>query len=106
MGGTRLVVSDFIVSLMWVWSGILNKIFVYKVLGLSHEPKGEFVKNALSIINMFFFAYLGKITKGATYNPLTVLSAAISGDFSCFLFTVGARIPAQVIFCFSCYSYS
>jgi len=39
-----------------------------------------------------------KITKGGTYNPLTVYSSAISRDFSRFLFTVGARIPAQVWF--------
>ncbi|XP_059668255.1 probable aquaporin SIP2-1 [Cornus florida] len=95
--GIRLIVSDFIMSFMWVWSGVLNKIFVNKVLGLGHETKGEVIKCALSIINMFFFAYLGKVTKGGAYNPLTVLSGAISGDFSRFLLTVGARIPAQVI---------
>ncbi|KAJ4839042.1 putative aquaporin SIP2-1 [Turnera subulata] len=45
---------------------------------------------------MFFFAFLSNITKGGAYNPLTVLYPAISGDFPTFLFTVGARIPAQV----------
>uniref|UniRef100_A0A2P2IUR1 Aquaporin sip2.1 n=1 Tax=Rhizophora mucronata TaxID=61149 RepID=A0A2P2IUR1_RHIMU len=95
--GVRLIVSDFVVSFMWVWSGVLTKMFVYKVLGMGgHELKGEMVKGALSIISMFLFALLGKITKGGSYNPLTILASAISGDFTHFLFTVGARIPAQV----------
>lgn len=95
---TRLILSDFVVSLMWVWSGSLIKIFVFKVLGMGHDSRGEFLKNSLSIVNMFLFAFLGKVTKGGTYNPLTILSSAISGDFSQFLFTIGARIPAQVRF--------
>ncbi|KAJ6870261.1 aquaporin SIP2-1 [Populus alba x Populus x berolinensis] len=94
---TRLILSDFVVSLMWVWSGSLIKIFVFKVLGMGHDSRGEFLKNSFSIMNMFLFAFLGKVTKGGTYNPLTILSSAISGDFSQFLFTIGARIPAQVI---------
>ncbi|KAJ0100123.1 hypothetical protein Patl1_21042 [Pistacia atlantica] len=50
---------------------------------------------------MFLFAFLTKLSKGAAYNPLTVLAAAASGDFSRFLFNVGARIPAQVSsFCY------
>nr|QIJ58696.1 small basic intrinsic protein 2-1 [Paeonia lactiflora] len=97
MAGIRLIVSDFILSVMWVWSGALVKLFVYKVLGFGYEPTGEIIKGALSIISMFLFAFLSKISKGGAYNPLTVLSGAISGDFSRFLYTVGARIPAQVI---------
>lgn len=92
-----MLVSDFIISFMWVLSGVVIKILVYRGLGLVHEPIGEVLKSALSIINLFFFAFLAKITNGGTYNPLTLLSAAITGDFSRFLFTVGARIPAQVI---------
>ncbi|XP_022767919.1 probable aquaporin SIP2-1 isoform X2 [Durio zibethinus] len=64
---------------------------------MADQPKAEIVKGALSVINMFFFAFLAKVTKGGTYNPLTVFSSAVSGDFSHFLFTVGARIPAQII---------
>ncbi|KAG2689866.1 hypothetical protein I3760_09G160300 [Carya illinoinensis] len=97
MGAVGLLVSDFIMSFMWVWSGVLIKIFVYKILGLGHEPSGEVIKCALLIINMFFFTFLAKSTKGGAYNPLTVLAGAISGNFSRFLFGVGARIPAQVI---------
>ncbi|CAK9144257.1 unnamed protein product [Ilex paraguariensis] len=95
MAGKKLI-SDFIMSFMWVWSSVIIKIFVFKVLGIGHDAKGEVVKCALSIINMFFFAFLGKVTKGGAYNPLTILSGAISGDFSNFLFVVGARIPAQM----------
>ncbi|KAK6232055.1 hypothetical protein QUC31_010731 [Theobroma cacao] len=97
MARARLIVYDFLMSFMWVWSGILVKMFVSKALGMGNQPKAEILKGAFSIINMFFFAFLGKITKGAAYNPLTVFSSAVSGDFSHFLFTVGARIPAQVI---------
>ncbi|XP_077247647.1 putative aquaporin SIP2-1 [Tasmannia lanceolata] len=97
MGALALVLSDFICSFMWVWSGALIKIFVYEVLGLGHQPRGEIIKCALSVLSMFFFAGLGKITKGGSYNPLTVLAGAISGNFNNFLFSVGVRIPAQVI---------
>ncbi|KAH7839818.1 hypothetical protein Vadar_009178 [Vaccinium darrowii] len=96
-GGMRLIISDFVISFLWVWSGVLYKMFVYDVLGFHHDAVGEAVKCAVSIINMFFFAYLGKLTKGGTYNPLTVLYTALSGDFSQFLFSFGARIPAQVL---------
>lgn len=98
MGATRLLVCDFVISFMWVWSGALIKMFVYEVLGLGHGLRGEIVKSSLYIANMFFFALLGKLTKGGSYNPLTVLAPGVSGDFGRFLFTVGARIPAQVRF--------
>ncbi|KAJ6300740.1 hypothetical protein OIU76_021522 [Salix suchowensis] len=61
---TRLILSDFVVSLMWVWSGSLIKIFVFKVLEMEHDSRGEFLKNSLSIMNMFLFSFLGKVTKG------------------------------------------
>ena len=61
---------------------------------------GEVIKCMLSILGFSFFAFLGKITKGGAYNPLTVLADAISGDFRHFIFNVGARIPAQVSFFF------
>ncbi|XP_054818087.1 probable aquaporin SIP2-1 [Prosopis cineraria] len=97
MGRVRLLVSDFLMSFMWVWSGVLIKVSVSRYLGLSHQPVLEAVKMTLSIINMFFFALLGIWTHGGAYNPLTVLAGAISGDFSNFLFCVGARIPTQVL---------
>lgn len=96
-----MLAADFVMSLMWVWSSVLNKIFVHRILGYgAHEVKGEIVRYAVSIVNMFLFAFMAKATKGGAYNPLTLLSAAISGDFSNFLFTLGARIPAQVPFSF------
>ncbi|CAI9782903.1 unnamed protein product [Fraxinus pennsylvanica] len=98
VGRRRLLVSDFFMSFMWVWSGVLIKIFVHKILGYgSHDLKGEILTYGIYIVNMFFFAFLAKATKGGAYNPLTILSSAISGDFSNFLFTVGARIPIQVL---------
>ncbi|KAI3444252.1 hypothetical protein Pfo_000917 [Paulownia fortunei] len=98
-GGRRLLLAaDFVMSFMWVWSSVLIKIFVHRILGYgAHQVKGEIVRYAVSILNMFFFAFMAKVTKGGAYNPLTVLSAAISGDFSNFIFTLGARIPAQVV---------
>lgn len=95
--GARLVLLDFTLAFLWVWSGILVKIFVFGILGFGHDPVGEAVKAAFSILNMFLFAFLVKFSKGAIYNPLSVLSTAFSGDFSSFLFTAGARIPAQVL---------
>ncbi|XVF56257.1 hypothetical protein PTKIN_Ptkin06aG0104600 [Pterospermum kingtungense] len=97
MGTVPLVLYDFIISFMWVWSGCLVKMIVSHGLGMGHQPKAEIVKGALSFANMFFFAFLAKLTNGGAYNPLTVLSSAVSGDFNQFLSTVGARILAQVI---------
>lgn len=96
-GARRLLASDFAMSFMWVWSSVLIKIFVHGILGYgSLDVKGEIIRYVVSLLNMFFFAFLGKATNGGTYNPLNLLSFAISGDFSNFLFTLGARIPAQV----------
>jgi aquaporin SIP len=97
---TRLIVSDFIVSIIWVWNGALIKMFVFKVLQMGHDSRGEFMRQSLTVVSLFFFAFLAKFTKGASFNPLAVLSSAISGDFSQFLFTIGTRIPAQVCFSF------
>lgn len=98
VGRRRLLVSDFFMSFMWVWSSVLIKIFVHKILGYgAHDLKGEILRYGIYIVNMFFFAFLAKATKGGAYNPLTILSSAISGDFSNFLFIVGARIPIQVL---------
>ncbi|KAE8651164.1 hypothetical protein Csa_001487 [Cucumis sativus] len=94
-GAVRLLVLDFALSFMWLWSGVLVKIFVFGILGFGNDLVSEVVKASFSILNMFFFAFLVKISNGSAYNPLTILSAAFSGDFSKFLFTVGARIPAQ-----------
>ncbi|WCJ20666.1 Aquaporin SIP2-1 [Euphorbia peplus] len=91
-----LIISDFIISFMWVWSDVFKKIILHRLLGFGHDPLSEVIKCGLSVVNMFMFAILSNITKGGSYNPLTILASAISGDFSRFLLTVGARIPAQV----------
>ncbi|XP_047942175.1 probable aquaporin SIP2-1 isoform X2 [Salvia hispanica] len=94
-GAGRLLAADFAISLMWVFSNELIKIFS---LGYAaSQLDADILKCALSVANMFAFAYMGKLTHGGAYNPLAVLAPAISADFSNFLFTVGARIPAQVV---------
>lgn len=97
MGRARLLVSDFVLSFMWVWSGVLLRIIVFNHLGFAHGPLGEVIKTTFSIANMFFFAFLVKVTRGGAYNPLTVLADAISRDFNNFLYCAGARIPTQVV---------
>ncbi|KAF6174030.1 hypothetical protein GIB67_039981 [Kingdonia uniflora] len=82
---------------MWVWSGALIKLFVYNFMGLGSQHKGEIIKGCLSIFSMFMFVWLSKITKGGSYNPLTLLSPTIFGIFSGFLFTLCIRIPTQVL---------
>lgn len=94
---SRLVfVSDFVLSFMWVCSGVVVRLIVFNILGFSHTHLAEIVKLSFSIANMFLFAFLAKVTRGGVYNPLTVLADAISGNFWDFLFCVGCRIPAQV----------
>ncbi|KAI3750353.1 hypothetical protein L2E82_20987 [Cichorium intybus] len=97
-GIVQLLISDIIMSFMWVWSSVIIKLFVHEVLGFSHHGfPAEVFRSSLSILNMFFFAYLAKLTNGGAYNPLTVMSSAISGNFATFLFTIGSRIPVQVL---------
>lgn len=91
-----IIVSDFVMSFMWVCSGVLVRLFVFKVLAFSHTHIAEIVKIVFSIANMFLFAFLAKVSRGGAYNPLTVLADAFSGDFHNFIFCVGSRIPAQV----------
>jgi len=93
-----VVVSDFVLSFMWVCSGVLLRLLVFKILGFSHTHLAEILKIVFSIVNMFFFAFLAKVSRGGAHNPLPVLVDAISGDFHNFLFCVGYRIPAQVKF--------
>lgn len=55
------------------------------------------LNGSLAALYLYSFSRLRKKTKGGSYNPLLVLCHAIFGDFIGFLFTVFARIPAQVI---------
>ncbi|MED6171949.1 MIP aquaporin [Stylosanthes scabra] len=97
---TALVAWDFVLSAMWVCSGVLVRMLVFDVMQVGrrngHLP-AELVKIGLSVANMFLFAFLCKATRGGAYNPLTVLSSAFSGSFRSFLYCVAARIPAQVL---------
>ncbi|KAL6009795.1 MIP aquaporin [Asimina triloba] len=97
MGKFLLVLSDVIISFMWVWSTALIEVLVHQKLRIEMEPRAEILEGSLAVVSMFVLAWLGKITKGGSYNPLTVLPGAISGSFSGFLFTMAVRIPSQVI---------
>ncbi|XP_058740133.1 probable aquaporin SIP2-1 [Vicia villosa] len=94
-----VVVSDFVLSFTWLCSGVLVRLFVFKILGFSNtdDHVAEFMKLSFSIANMFLFAFLAKVSRGGAYNPLAVLVDAITGDFCNFFFCVGFRIPAQVV---------
>lgn len=69
---------------------------MFSFLQLGRSPEGELLKVALSVLYMFFFAWLGIVSRGGAYNPLTVLSSAFSGSLDGFVFTAFGRIPAQV----------
>ncbi|XP_020583103.1 aquaporin SIP2-1 [Phalaenopsis equestris] len=92
-----LLFWDLMLAFMWVWSGALVRIFVFSFLQLGGRPEGEALKVVLSVLYMFFFAWLGVISRGGAYNPLTVLSSAFSGSLDDFLFTAFGRIPAQIV---------
>ncbi|KAL8493596.1 hypothetical protein ACS0TY_024686 [Phlomoides rotata] len=94
----RLLVADFVMSFTWVWSSDLIKFFVYTILGYgAHQLSADIIRCGVSILNLFLFAFMANATNGGAFNPLAVLSSAITGDFSNFLFTLGARIPVQVV---------
>ena len=95
-----LVVGDLALAGAWVCAGALVKLLVYGGLGLAGRPEAEAVKVSLSIVYMFLFAWLEAASGGASYNPLTVLAAALAshGGSAVYLFTAFARIPAQVMF--------
>ncbi|KVI12222.1 probable aquaporin SIP2-1 [Cynara cardunculus var. scolymus] len=92
----RLMVTDTILSFMWVWAAVIIRWIVNGVLGLRHDGyASEFLRSSLSVFNMFLFAYLVKLTNGGAYNPIVVFTSAITGNFASFLFNIG-RIPFQV----------
>ncbi|KAL0316699.1 UNVERIFIED_CONTAM: putative aquaporin SIP2-1 [Sesamum radiatum] len=79
-GGWRLLAADFLMSFMWVWSSVLNKIFVHRILGYGvHEFEGEIVRYAVSLLNMFLFTFMCKAARGGHYNPSPFCPPAISG---------------------------
>ncbi|XP_010251757.1 PREDICTED: probable aquaporin SIP2-1 [Nelumbo nucifera] len=97
MAGNQVIFSDFLMSFICVWSRTLSSLFVNNFLGFKSDPRGEIIKGILYVLRLFFYGWLSKILRGASYNPLTVLSQAISGKHSRLFFTLGARIPAQVM---------
>lgn len=95
MGG--LIVWDFALSFMWAWAGSLTKLFVYSFLDWGRTPAAaEAMKLSISVLYMYFFAWMGNLSRGGAYNPLTVLSSAFMGGLDGFLFNLFGRIPAQV----------
>ncbi|CAL4930719.1 unnamed protein product [Urochloa decumbens] len=94
-----LVAGDLAMAAAWVCAGALVKLLVYGPLGFGGRPEAEAVKVSLSIVYMFIFAWLETATGGASYNPLTVLAAAVAshGGPAVYVFTAFLRIPAQVI---------
>ncbi|KAK8963659.1 putative aquaporin SIP2-1 [Platanthera guangdongensis] len=93
----RLIASDFFVSFLWVWSGSLLRSLAFRILGVRNSPGILILKASIAVPYLVFFAWLGRATKGGSYNPLVVLCYAISGDLVVFLFSILARIPAQVV---------
>ena len=93
------MVGDLALAAAWVCAGALVKLLVYGPLGFGGRPEAEAVKGSLSIVYMFIFARLEAATGGASYNPLTILAAAVAshGGPAVYLFTAFVRIPAQVI---------
>ncbi|KAL8208488.1 hypothetical protein R6Q57_007900 [Mikania cordata] len=91
----QMIVTDTILSFMWVWTSVIIRIIVQDFVGLCSGHASEFYNCCLSVLNMFLFAYLVKLTNGGSYNPIVVFTSAINGDFFTFLFNVG-RIPFQV----------
>ncbi|KAJ0961537.1 hypothetical protein J5N97_001710 [Dioscorea zingiberensis] len=97
MARAGLILLDMVLSVMWVWAGALSKLLIYNYLGVRHYPAADVLKIAFGITYMFFFAWLTVLTRGASFNPLTVLSSAFSSGVKGFFFTAFARIPAQVL---------
>ncbi|GLJ49666.1 hypothetical protein SUGI_1053690 [Cryptomeria japonica] len=54
------------------------------------------VKLALTVAAMFALTWIGKLSNGATYNPITLLLNSLGGKPQS-LFTLAARILAQVL---------
>ncbi|XP_039127377.1 probable aquaporin SIP2-1 [Dioscorea cayenensis subsp. rotundata] len=90
----QLVLSDLLISLLWVWSGSILRYFAYTFFGLGMHTGIGLLKLILAVLYISF-SWLGKATNGGAYNPLMVLCHAISGSFSGFLFVIFVRIPAQ-----------
>lgn len=97
MGALKLVVADILVSFLWVLSGALVRVLTAVVAShfLQLKSHEEILKWVLMVQVMFIFSWLSKLTNGATYNPVTVLSNAFAENRAESLFTLAVRIPAQ-----------
>ncbi|KAL8191787.1 hypothetical protein R6Q57_028518 [Mikania cordata] len=95
-GMGQLIVIDTILSFMWVWASVIVRIIVQNFESLSYNYLfTELFKCSMTVLNMFLFAYLVKLTNGGAFNPIAVFTSAINGDLVTFLFNIG-RIPFQV----------
>ena len=97
----RMLVFDLAMAFMWVWSGAIVKIVLSRWVDptIVGNHGLDFLRYTATVLLMFLFAWLGIITRGAAYNPLSVLSDAIKGDLSTFVLTLFGRIPSQVFSC-------
>lgn len=95
MGRIALIVWDFFLSFGWAWTSCFVKLFVYS-LNWGKTNEAEALTLSLYVVCMYLFAWLGKLSKGGSFNPLNILASAfIDGPFA-FLFTAFGRIPAQI----------
>ncbi|KAF3492900.1 hypothetical protein DY000_02056445 [Brassica cretica] len=59
MGRISIVVSDLVLSFMWIWAGVLVNILVHGVLGFSRkDTTGEIVGYIFSVISIFIFTVM------------------------------------------------
>lgn len=89
-----IIIWDFILSFTWPWAGSLVKLFVHSFLRFENTSEAQVLRYSLSVVYMYLFAFLRKLTRGGAYNPLTILD--LSHGIRGILFVAFARIPTQI----------
>lgn len=90
----RLLISDFLITISWLWTAALIKVLTYQVFN-----GGEVLRWIIYILSRFLFAWLNNITDGGDHHPLIVIACATPDSLSEFHFGVVLRILVQVYMC-------
>lgn len=97
VGLVALVVADLAMAFLWVFSNAIMRIladFVASYVGISASAS-QLLKRSIVIALLFLFYWLGKVTGGGTYNPVTAIAYAAAKITDTPLYVLAFRLPAQ-----------
>jgi aquaporin SIP len=96
LGFVSLVCADMAMGFLWVFLNSMVNISVEMGLPFIGSAVKTLVKKSCVVALLFLFYGLSKLTRGATYNPLTIIAYAGAEITHFPLYLLSFRVPAQV----------